>query len=93
MKLLLDENLSDRIINKIIDRCPASKHIKTLALTNSDDAVIWEYAKGNNFILVSKDADFHQRSLLYDGQPPKFIVLRIGNSPTTKIVQALRDNA
>ena len=91
MKLLLDENLSDRIIGRIIDRYPASKHFKTLALTNTDDAVIWEYAKGNNFILVSKDADFHQRSLLY-GQPPKFIVLRIGSSPTTKIVQALRDN-
>jgi predicted nuclease of predicted toxin-antitoxin system len=93
VKLLLDENLSDRIIGRIIDRCPASEHVKTLAFTNTDDAVvIWEYAKDNNFILVSKDADFHQRSLLY-GQPPKFIVLRIGNSPTTKIVQALRDNA
>jgi predicted nuclease of predicted toxin-antitoxin system len=91
VKLLLDENLSDRIIDRIIDLYPASEHVKILALTNTDDAVIWEYAKANNFIIVSKDADFHQRSLLY-GQPPKFIYLRIGNSPTTKIVQALRDN-
>jgi predicted nuclease of predicted toxin-antitoxin system len=42
-------------------------------------------------VIVSKDADFHQRSLLY-GHPPKFIYLRIGNSPTSKIVQLLRDN-
>ncbi|MDD1414487.1 DUF5615 family PIN-like protein [Dolichospermum sp. ST_con] len=45
----------------------------------------------NNFVIVSKDADFHQRSLLY-GHPPKFIFLRIGNSPTSKIVPILRDN-
>jgi predicted nuclease of predicted toxin-antitoxin system len=91
MKLLLDENLSDRIISKIIDLYPNSDHVKTLALTNTDDALIWDYAKANNFVIVSKDSDFHQRSLLY-GHPPKFIYLRIGNSPTSKIIQILRDN-
>lgn len=91
MKLLLDENLSDRIIHKIIDLYPDSAHVKTLALTNTDDLVIWEYAKANDFVIISKDSDFHQRSLLY-GHPPKFIYLRIGNSPTSKIVQILRDN-
>ena len=60
MKLLLDENLSDRIIPRIIDLYPDSAHVKTLALTNTDDSVIWEYAKVNNFAIVSKDADFHQ---------------------------------
>lgn len=91
MKLLLDENLSDQIISQIIDLYPNSEHVKTLALTSSDDAIIWEYAKANDFIIVSKDSDFHQRSLLY-GHPPKFIYLRIGNSPTSKIVQILRDS-
>ncbi|MGF1496110.1 MAG: DUF5615 family PIN-like protein [Elainellaceae cyanobacterium] len=91
MKLLLDENLSDRIIPRIIDLYPASEHVKTLGLTNTDDAVIWEYAKNNNFAIVSKDSDFHQRSLLY-GHPPKFIYLRVGNSPTSRIVQILREN-
>jgi predicted nuclease of predicted toxin-antitoxin system len=91
VKLLLDENLSDRIIPKIIDLYPQSDHVKTLGLTNTDDAVIWEYAKTHNFIIVSKDADFHQRSLLY-GHPPKFIYLRLGNSPTFKIVGILRNN-
>lgn len=91
MKLLLDENLSDRIVYKIIDLYPGSEHVKTLALTNTDDGIIWEYAKANNFMVVSKDSDFHQRSLLY-GHPPKFVYLRIGNSPTSKIVGILRDN-
>ena len=91
MKLLLDENLSDRIINRIIDLYPNSEHVKNLSLTNTDDAVIWEHAKANDFVIVSKDADFHQRSLVY-GHPPKIIYLRIGNSPTSKIVQILREN-
>ena len=91
MKLLLDENLSDRIIHRIVDLYPESEHVKTLGLINTDDAVIWEYAKANGFVIVSKDSDFHQRSLLY-GYPPKFVYLRIGNSSTSKIVQILRDN-
>jgi predicted nuclease of predicted toxin-antitoxin system len=91
VKLLLDENLSDRILHRIIDLYPDSEHVKTLTLTNTDDVVIWEYAKANEFVIVSKDSDFHQRSLLY-GHPPKFVYLRIGNSPTSKVVQILRDN-
>ena len=91
MKLLLDENLSDRIIHKITDLYPDSAHVKPLALTNTDDALIWRYARANGFVLVSKDADFYQRSLLY-GHPPKFIYLRIGNSPTSKITELLRDS-
>jgi predicted nuclease of predicted toxin-antitoxin system len=91
VKLLLDENLSDRIIPRIIDLYPDSAHVKILALTNTDDSIIWEYANTNDLVIVSKDSDFHQRSLLY-GHPPKFIYLRIGNSPTSKIVQILRDN-
>ncbi len=91
MKLLLDENLSDRIVYRIIDLYPDSEQVKTLALTNTDDGIIWEYAKANEFVIVSKDSDFYQRSLLY-GHPPKFIYLRIGNSPTSKIIEMLRDN-
>ncbi len=91
MKLLLDENLSDRIVHGIVDLYPNSEHVKTLGLTNTDDADIWEYAKTNGFVIVSKDSDFHQRSLLY-GHPPKCIYLRIGNCPTSKIIQILRNN-
>ena len=91
MKLLLDENLSDKIVRKIIDLYPKSAHVKNLALNNTDDEIIWEYAKKNDFAIVSKDADFYQRSLLY-GHPPKFVYLRIGNSSTAKIVQILRDS-
>lgn len=90
VKLLLDENLSNRIIDRIIDLYPGSAHVKTLALIQSEDAMIWEYARVNDFV-ISKDSDFHQRSFLY-GHPPKFIYLRVGNCPTSQIVQILRHN-
>lgn len=88
MKLLLDENLSDRIVHRIIDLYPDSEHVKTLGLINTDDALSWESARTNGFVIVSRDADFHQRSLLY-GHPPKFIYLRIGNCPTSAMIQIL----
>ncbi|MEP6497481.1 hypothetical protein NDI40_06035 [Microcoleus vaginatus ZQ-A3] len=40
-------------------------------------------------MIVSKDSDFYQRSLIY-GHPPKFIYLRVCNCSTSKIVQILR---
>jgi predicted nuclease of predicted toxin-antitoxin system len=49
-----------------------SEHVKTLGLINTDDSLIWQYAKVNGFVIVSKDADFQQRSLVY-GHPPKFL--------------------
>ncbi len=64
-KLLLDENLSDKIVPKIIDLYPNSTHVKALGLTNTDDSIIWDYAKENDYVIVSKDSDFHQRSILY----------------------------
>ena len=91
MKLLLDENLSDRIVSHIRDLYPGSEHVKTLGFTNTDDVLIWDFAKDNGFIIVSKDSDFHQRSLVF-GHPPKFIYLRVGNCPTTQITNLLRSN-
>ena len=43
----------------------------------------------NMALLVTKDADFHQRSFLY-GHPPKVIWVRIGNGSTAMIEALLR---
>ncbi len=72
MKLLLDENLSDRIIAQILDLYPGSTHVKSEGLILCDDAVIWAFARQHGYAIVSKDADFHQRSLVF-GYPPKLL--------------------
>jgi predicted nuclease of predicted toxin-antitoxin system len=37
MKLLLDENLSDRIVKTIIDLYPDSTHVKTVGMSKTED--------------------------------------------------------
>jgi predicted nuclease of predicted toxin-antitoxin system len=91
MKLLLDENLSDRIVAEILDLYPDSIHVKSPNLIHTDDALIWTYAQRHGYTIVSKDADFHQRSLVL-GHPPKIIFLRVGNCPTRYLIELLRSN-
>lgn len=43
----------------------------------------------HGFVLVSKDADFHQRSFVL-GAPPKVIWNRLGNCRTDQIEALLR---
>lgn len=57
MKLLLNQNLSDRISARIADLFPDSTHVKVLELERAEDGVIVERAKREGFIVVSKDMD------------------------------------
>ncbi len=91
MKLLFDQNLSPRLASNLADLFPNSSHVHPLGLDRVSDAEVWEYARENGFLVVSKDADFSELSLLY-GYPPKLIWLRLGNCTTTQIATLLRSN-
>jgi predicted nuclease of predicted toxin-antitoxin system len=43
-----------------------------------NDQQIWDYAKQNNLIIVSKDADFALKAFV-EGTPPKVIHIKFGN--------------
>ena len=88
MKLLLDENLSPKLPALIAAQFPGSLHIRDCGLKGATDKAIWEFARANNFTIVSKDSDFYQRSLFY-GSPPKIVWLRIGNCTRDDLVQLL----
>ncbi len=92
MKLLFDQNLSFKLCRQLADVFPNSSQVRLLGMEEATDPVIWEYAKANEFILVSQDVDFADMVILY-GPPPKVIWLRCGNQPTGAIVQRLRDHA
>ena len=70
MKLLFDQNLSFRLPQALADIYQGALHVRHLALTEADDKEIWLYAAANDCVIVSKDSDFYQRSLLH-GHPPK----------------------
>jgi predicted nuclease of predicted toxin-antitoxin system len=89
VKLLFDENLSPRLPVALADTYPGAVHVHGCGLGSSDDSAIWQYAKDNNFTIVSKDSDFQERGVLH-GQPPKFIWLRASNCSTEEIENLLR---
>jgi len=89
MKLLFDQNLSPNLVNQLHDLFPDSTHVHTVGLGTSIDDEIWTFATKNNYIIVSKDSDFSDLSVLL-GFPPKFIWIRRGNCATIEIAKLLR---
>lgn len=92
MKLLFDQNLSHRLVQALQKEFPDSRHVREVGLQEATDAVVWRYAVQQGFAIVTKDADFHQRSFLF-GHPPKVIWLRVGNASTAEIEVLLRRRA
>ena len=54
------------------------------------DREIWEYARDQSLVIVTKDEDFQRLSVLY-GAPPKVIWVRLGNCSTAGIIRLLTD--
>ena len=92
MKLLFDQNLSRKLVTRLADIFPDSSHVQFHSLTEADDSEIWEFAKVQEFCIVTQDADFAERSRLY-GSPPKVLWLRCGNAPTSNVEAILRSGA
>jgi predicted nuclease of predicted toxin-antitoxin system len=88
MKLLLDQNLSWKLVAELGESYPDSDHIKHALSTSADDRAIWDFARDNDFTIVTKDDDFVQRSMLL-GHPPKVVWIRLGNCKTTEISRLL----
>lgn len=92
MRLLFDQNISFRIIKKLIDLFPDCKHVSDCGLMDKDDLDIWKYAKKNNYSIVTFDSDFYDMSII-NGHPPKIIWIRSGNLLTEEIVKLMMRNA
>ena len=70
--ILVDENLPKTMILGI--ECT---HATELGRQKTDTE-LWEYAKKNDLVIVTKDTDFLDRILLL-GSPPKVVWIRFGN--------------
>ena len=89
MKLLLDNNLSPKLVAKVADLYPDSSHVAALGLDSAPDIEVWKVAAKDGYCLVSKDSDFNEL-LLNKGFPPKVIWIRRGNCTTAEIAELLR---
>ncbi len=88
MKLLLDQNLSRRLLPRLESLFPQSSQVALLGLDRADDTEIWAIARKEEFAIVTKDADFVELSLM-QGFPPKVIWLNLGNISNTEVATRL----
>jgi predicted nuclease of predicted toxin-antitoxin system len=88
VRLLFDENLSPGLPKLLEVRFPLSAHVRDVGLLGADDMAIWRFALEQGYILVSKDDDFVELSVLR-GAPPKLICVGLGNCRTSAVVALL----
>ena len=91
MKRLFDHNLSPALVNRLGDLYPESSHLFKLGLDRAIDTEVWDHAKQEGFIIVTKDSDFNDLCFL-KGFPPKVIWIRRGNCKTSEIEEILREH-
>lgn len=75
----------------LADIYPNSAHVYKINLFEVDDRTVWQYAREQDYIIVTKDADFNDLMQLY-GYPPKIIWIRKGNCSTKQIEVTLRED-
>jgi predicted nuclease of predicted toxin-antitoxin system len=89
MKLLLDANLSWRLIEKLKFHFESCIHVDRCTLpVPAKDLEVWQFAKDNELIIVTNDDDF-LNLINFKGFPPKVILLKTGNQSNEFIVSLL----
>ena len=90
MKLLLDENLSRRLVPFLQHDYPSTNQVVLMGMESASDKEIWHKARDDNFVIVTRDADFQELSLVW-GQPPKVIRLKTRNQNRAATLKVLID--
>jgi predicted nuclease of predicted toxin-antitoxin system len=86
MKLLFDQNLSPKLVDRLADLFPGSKHVSTEGLDTATDSQVWDFARPAGFTIVTKDADYETLSVVR-GSPPKVVWILLGNCTLLKSKQ------
>lgn len=92
MKLLFDQNISFRVVNRVQNNFTQARQVRQLGLENTSDIEIWQYAKDNDYTIVTFDSDFFDLCSI-KGHPPKIIWLRLGNTSTNYIADIINQKA
>lgn len=64
-------------------------HVHECGLGSVADTMVWEHARKVGLVVVTKDSDFEELSVL-KGPPPKVIWLRTGNCTTAALIALFR---
>ncbi len=89
--MLLDENLSRRLVPCLQHDFSGSTHVVLLGMKSASDKEVWQRAKDDGYVVVSRDADFQEVSLVCSA-PPQVIRLRTPNQTRAAVLKLLLDN-
>jgi predicted nuclease of predicted toxin-antitoxin system len=78
VKFLVDAQLSPALARWIATQGHHATHVLGLGLQTADDPVIWERARIEQAVIISKDEDFVDRWLLSE-RPVPLVWIRKGN--------------
>ncbi|MCP4493033.1 MAG: hypothetical protein GY820_37905 [Gammaproteobacteria bacterium] len=91
MNLLFDQNISPRILKLLPTELSNSQQVRFVDLEDASDFEIFQFARSNNFSVVTFDSDFIDLNAI-NGTPPKIIWLNTGNLTTKNIAELLSRN-
>ncbi len=91
MKLLFDQNISPRILKVLPSKLSDSQQVRFVNLEDASDFEIFQFARANDFTVVTFDSDFIDLNAI-NGTPPKIIWLNTGNLTTKNIAELLTKN-
>ena len=91
MRLLFDQNISHKVLAMLPEQYQGSTSVKLEGLWDNSDREIWEFARKNNYTIVTQDSDFNDLNLLL-GFPPKIIWVRCGNLITKDFANVLSNH-
>lgn len=89
--LLFDENISYRVVKRILHLFPGSQPANRLKLVAKEDPLLWRTAKANGFSIITFDDNYENLSQLH-GWPPKVILLRPGNLSNEEVTSVIEQN-
>ncbi|SDE99462.1 Predicted nuclease, contains PIN domain, potential toxin-antitoxin system component [Dyadobacter soli] len=91
MKVLIDQNISQRILPSLAHQFDILKHVRHLDLTDAEDYDIFMFARNNGYqAIITADEDFIKLINQFS-EPPKIVWIRTGNCSTRVLSALLRE--
>ena len=91
MKFLVDAQLPPQLCTWLSRKKSVARHVSELQYgVTTPDEKIWEIAKKQNEIIITKDKDFPERALV-SPSAPQIIHIASGNSTTKILMNTLNE--
>jgi predicted nuclease of predicted toxin-antitoxin system len=84
MTFLVDANLPPGLVDWLRSHGYDATHVRDAPGADCDDLTIFEWAKGHNLVVVTKDEDFATMTTMAESSP-QVVWLRLGNATNSNL--------